>query len=511
MSFNGIVVSSYDPDGKLLTCEYALSNGQPLDVSVLPKLPLNPTGSGMQSKVVLSGRSEIFDVARKTAEPGGRFMHVGPDNKPRAIDKDRPPVTQTAMMAPMLLEDQVTGVVQVMSDEPDAYTEADLQLLDGLALLMTAAANNAKLYQSAQSAQQALAASERRLRTFIDLMPQIAWVTRVDGEGEDANQVYYDYTGLPNGASPSETWRDVVHPDDAARVEGAFKRCMASLQPLEQELRIRRHDGEYRWFLSRLVPILSPSGEVERWLGTSTDIHDQKSTEAELESRVADRTAQLTATMRELEGFTYAVSHDLRASIRGMSVTSKMLELDHGAELSEDARALVRTQMEAAKNMSTLVDELLRLAKITRGEVKKENFDISSLVNEVVQEIESGEWAGRVSFRVETGLKANGDPRLLRLVLLNLFENAAKFSPDGGTVEFGRAQGEFFVRDSGVGFDPTYTAKLFLPFERLVHDHEFPGTGIGLANVQRIVHRHGGEVRAKSRPGEGATFYFHLG
>jgi signal transduction histidine kinase len=211
-----------------------------------------------------------------------------------------------------------------------------------------------------------------------------------------------------------------------------------------------------------------------------------------------------------MEGFTYTVSHDLRAPLRAIAATSMILLEEASEKLAAEERALLERQAHNAKHLGVLIDELLKLSRITRQDMAKTSFSLSDLAREVADDLgEAG--AGNALIEIQPGLTAWGDPKLIRFVLLNLLENACKFSPEGGTVRLGAKDGTFFVSDEGIGFDPRYSDKLFRPFERLVTQDEFPGTGVGLANVKRIVERHGGQVWAESELGKGATFWFTLG
>jgi len=229
-----------------------------------------------------------------------------------------------------------------------------------------------------------------------------------------------------------------------------------------------------------------------------------------LNQRVRERTADLEAANSELEGFTYSVSHDLRAPLRAIISTSMMLLEDTKGILNDATRALLVRQAAAAKKVGCLIDELLKLSRITRQNLVFQTLDLGLIAADVVQELKDDARAKDIVFEIQRGLEATGDARLMRLVLLNLIENACKFSPSQGHVTVGKEEVGFFVRDEGIGFEMTYADKLFQPFERLVNESQYPGTGIGLANVQRIVHRHGGRVWAESEPGRGATFYFTL-
>ncbi|RYG37888.1 PAS domain S-box protein, partial [bacterium] len=234
----------------------------------------------------------------------------------------------------------------------------------------------------------------------------------------------------------------------------------------------------------------------------------------ELEERVTDRTAQLEAAIKESEAFNYSISHDLRAPLRSIVATSRILLEDTEGQIDAESRGLLERQAHNASRLGVLIDELLRLSRLGRVEVHRSDIDMSELVEEFVAEMGRANMTHGCHFEIEPGMQGRGDARLVRLVYSNLLENACKFSPEGGRIWVGhRRRGEddvFSVRDEGVGFDMAYAHKLFLPFERLVTEAEFPGTGIGLANVDRIIRRHGGHVWAESEPGKGATFFFTL-
>lgn len=233
-----------------------------------------------------------------------------------------------------------------------------------------------------------------------------------------------------------------------------------------------------------------------------------------LERRVEERTAELQEALGEMEGFTYTVSHDLRAPLRAIISTSRILLEDIGEQIDPDSRALLERQAANANKLGTLIDDLLKLSRLSRQQMAKSTVDLSAIASDVAAEVLARGWNQPPRIYIEPGMEAGGDPKLLRLLYLNLLENACKFSPQGGTITVGslgnNGSTTFYVRDEGIGFDMQYAPKLFLPFERLHRDDEYPGTGVGLANVQRIVHRHGGRIWPESNPGEGATFYFTL-
>ncbi len=235
----------------------------------------------------------------------------------------------------------------------------------------------------------------------------------------------------------------------------------------------------------------------------------------ELERRVQERTAQLEATNRELEAFCYSISHDLRAPLRAIRGFTEVLQEQYASQLDARGRDFLRRVCEASAQMDGLVEDLLKLSRASRGELRNEDIDLSSLAAGIVAELQRGEPSRPVHVEIAPGLRAQGDERLIRAVVDNLLRNAWKFTSAvaQARIEFGRtggAEAAFFVRDNGAGFDPAYAGRLFGVFQRLHSASEFPGSGVGLAIVQRIVSRHGGRVWAEGAVGAGATFYFTL-
>jgi light-regulated signal transduction histidine kinase (bacteriophytochrome) len=242
-----------------------------------------------------------------------------------------------------------------------------------------------------------------------------------------------------------------------------------------------------------------------------------RSLNADLEKRVAERTAQLELANKELEAFAYSVSHDLRAPLRAIDGFSRILVEEHRQFLPAEAQALLDRVRAANQNMSQLVDALLGLSRMTRAELRRETFDISLLARKVIENLRQADPERKVEFSIISGVTANGDVRLMSIVLENLLGNAWKFTSKRGSarIEFGAEERDgdlvYFVRDNGAGFNMAYANKLFGAFQRLHSASEFEGTGIGLATVQRIIHRHGGRIWAESKPNVGTTFYFTLG
>ncbi|MEW6313541.1 MAG: ATP-binding protein [Pseudomonadota bacterium] len=239
--------------------------------------------------------------------------------------------------------------------------------------------------------------------------------------------------------------------------------------------------------------------------------------QATLERHVLERTMELQAANRELEAFSYSVSHDLRAPLRSIDGFSLALLEDYAERFDDQAKDYLNRIRSATQRMGHLIDDMLILSRVTRVEMRRAPVDLSALATNVLEELQKNEPERKVDWRVEPALTAEGDVDLLRMVLANLLDNAWKYTARQKLprIEVGMARNaggamEFFVRDNGVGFDMAYAGKLFGAFQRMHSASEFPGTGVGLAIVQRVIHRHGGQVRGEAAVGRGATFYFTL-
>ena len=237
---------------------------------------------------------------------------------------------------------------------------------------------------------------------------------------------------------------------------------------------------------------------------------------AELEQRVIERTAQLAAANTELESFSYSVSHDLRAPLRGIDGWSLALLEDYGPQLDAQARQYLDRVRSETQRMAQLIDDLLQLSRVTRADMQQTPVDLSALAQTLTARLQAAAPTRQFEFSIQPGLTTRGDAHLLEIALTNLLDNATKFTGPRpvARIEFGQTEIEgqpaYFVRDNGVGFDPAYARNLFGAFQRLHRQSEFPGTGIGLATVKRIIHRHGGRVWAQAAVDQGATFYFTL-
>jgi PAS domain S-box-containing protein len=376
-----------------------------------------------------------------------------------------------------------------------------------------------ELRQAADSAR----GSERLLREVIDLVPHLIFVK--DGEGRF--QIVNAAAARAYGASVSDLLgtRDYGLSPDPHSTEallGSDEAVLAAGRSLViPELHVKDRAGVDR-FLSTVKLPFSLYG-APAVLNVSTDITDRREAELEvlrlnedLEARVEQRTRDLASANRELESFAYSVSHDLRAPLRSVEGFGQALEEDYGSALPDGARDYLARMRAATQRMDALIDDLLRLSRVSRADLFFEKVDLAQLARAIARELSAQSPERKVHWEIQADLHAEADPRLLRIALENLLGNAWKFTakkPDA-VIEIGAIgpadAPTFFVRDNGAGFDMTYVDKLFVPFSRLHATRDFSGTGIGLATVQRIVARHGGRVHASGEVGRGATFSFTL-
>ncbi len=373
-------------------------------------------------------------------------------------------------------------------------------------------------------AREALAAERNLLRTVIDSMPDRIRVKDRDLRYMLANRAWLALRapGLADVGGRSNY--DFLAGEEAHRVEAEDRAVLETGIPSRpREVFHDTPDGP-RWYITTKTPLRGADDAIIGVISISRDVTDLKlrSVEVEklnavLEARVAERTLQLTTANEELEAFAFSVSHDLRAPLRQIDGFAAALHEDYAGRLDETGGGYLSRIRGAVSRMGTLIEDLLRLSRVTRAELRLAKVDLSGLVAAIAAEMQREDPSRQVDVRIRPGLHAEADPGLLRVALANLIGNAWKFTGrrPAAVIEFGaglhRGVQAYFVRDNGAGFDMAWADRLFGTFQRLHADSEFPGTGIGLAIVRRVVRRHGGEIWAESADGQGATFYFTLG
>ena len=366
-------------------------------------------------------------------------------------------------------------------------------------------------------AHEIIAHSEKRYRELIDNSLVGVYESTLHGELLFANRALLELLEFED-LEEMKAEGVILRYKDPKRREELIRRLQKEgvVANFEIEVLSKSHKSLYL--------LLNATIENDRLSGMALDITDRKKAEeeirelnAELEQRVIERTAQLEAANKELESFSYSVSHDLRAPLRSIDGFSQALVEDLGDGLDERARDHLHRVRAASQRMGELIDDMLDLSRVTRAEIQRQQVNLSDMALAVVHDLRKTQPERGLEVQIAEGVNAYGDARLLRVVLDNLLGNAWKFTSKlpKAKIEFGFSDIDgkpgYYVRDNGAGFDMTYADKLFNAFQRLHAITEFPGNGIGLATVQRIIHRHGGKVWAEGAVEKGATFYFTIG
>ncbi len=348
--------------------------------------------------------------------------------------------------------------------------------------------------------------SEARFRQMIDAMPQLVWSTPPNGQTDIFNQKWYEYTGLDLAASRAEGWHDVVHAEDRAATAEKWRASVATGAPFEVEYRLRRHDGQYRWFLARGCPVQDDRGAITRWYGTCTGIEDQKEAEQDLRSANED-----------LESFAFVAAHDLQEPIRNMTIHAQLLERHMEGRLDKRASALCEDIVAAGKRTSWLLRDLLAYVELSRGnEARNQEWvQLGDALNLSLENLKPAIQATNARVSVAPLPAVRGSRAHFTQLFQNLIGNALKYSggraPEIGiTAERSGTRWLIRVADNGQGIPAEHHQSIFTAFKRL-HGNKIPGSGIGLAICQRMVERMGGSIWVESSSmGKGSVFCLSL-
>jgi PAS domain S-box-containing protein len=358
-----------------------------------------------------------------------------------------------------------------------------------------------------------LAAARAELNGFFAMSLDMLCIAGSDGYFKRLNPAWSATLGWTDDELRDKPYLDFVHADDREATIRAASQLADGKTIVQFENRYACRDGSYRWLQWKAVPVRDFVYAAAR------DISDQKATDSRirgLNDELEQRVSELNALTQELEAFSYSVSHDLRAPLRHVTGFAAILEKSAGPTLDEKGRGHLRIISDAATRMGRLIDDLLVFSRMGRQEMTRGRVDLAALVEEVRRDVTSHAAGRSIAWNIHPLPVVRGDAATLRLVLTNLLSNAVKYSGTQPTAEIEvagngtPAETVVSVRDNGVGFDMQYAHKLFGVFQRLHSTDDFEGTGIGLANVRRIVHRHGGRVWAEGAVGRGATFFFSL-
>ncbi len=427
-----------------------------------------------------------------------------------------------ALAVAMRVRGQPIGVLSVLRhrEQLRPLDMIDCELLQDLANHAGLAISNARLTDQLRESEAIRAAKEEALRAnrFLDVViehiPDMVFVKDADRLAFTRfNRAGEQLLGVPREDLIGKNDFDFFPAAEAEFFQAKDRETLNNKQLVEiAEEPIMTANGQ-RWLHTKKVPILDENGTPVYLLGISRDITDRKRADTELR-RAKD---QAERASKELESFSYSVAHDLRAPLRGIDGFSQALIEDYADKLDAEGRRYLDRVRESAQRMALLIDDLLNLSKVTRSELNLRTVDLSALAATSVASLQRVEPIRNVTVEIEPNLSVEADPRMLAIALDNLFGNAWKFTSktEGARIALSAVERNghraFAIRDNGAGFDMQYANKLFGVFQRLHSESEFPGTGIGLATVARIIHRHRGQVTAEGTPGQGATFYFTLG
>jgi PAS domain S-box-containing protein len=366
--------------------------------------------------------------------------------------------------------------------------------------------------------EETLQESEEKYRRIVENTTNVIMVTQPDGIISYLSPSCKETIGyLPEeliGTNPM-----IFHPDDAEKVQQTLSRALKGEKGSNFEYRILTKTKDVKWISHSWSPIIIDNN-IQSIISVIADITERKKTEnkiKKLNDNLMRRSMELAAANKELEAFSYSVSHDLRAPLRSIDGFSQALLEDYTDVLDEQANEYLQRVRKASQRMGELIDDLLKLSRLTRTEMTIDKVDLHKTATTIIETFKKEEPTRKIDFIAHDKLTVDGDVNLLHILLENLLSNAWKFTKrcKRARIEFGKTgQGKetvFFIRDNGAGFDMKYANKLFIPFQRLHDEGEYPGTGIGLGIVSRIIHRHGGRIWAEGEENKGATFYFTLG
>ena len=428
------------------------------------------------------------------------------------------PPMRGCMMVPLLgRTGKNIGLLQLSDKYEGEFTQQDEYVAMELARLAAVGMENVQLIeevnqlnshleQKVAERTEELTRQEALFRALAQQAPQVVWTTNRYGQVTYLNRAWFDLVGGELENWSGKQWYAAIHPEDLPDIQANWKQASECRQSFAGVRRVLARDGSLHTMSYRASPVFDAHGAVSFWVGIDADITEMKAIEAEL--RLSNQ---------ELEAFSYSVSHDLRSPLNTIDGFSRLLAKQINADSGVRAMHYLSRIHAGVAQMGQLIEDILSLAQVSRVQLRHELIDLSALAAKSVEALRVRDPEREVSVQIDSDLQAFGDSRLVSVVMENLLGNAWKFSSQraDASISVGQTidpagQVSFFVRDNGAGFDMAFADKLFRAFQRLHTAAEFPGTGIGLATVNRIIARHAGTLWAQSSPGQGASFFFTL-
>src|SRR5258706_10610506 len=499
------VVSLYHPEPKTLAFLHEMLAANPLRTDV-----------GLGAQVIQTGRPVLIPVISPE-----QLKAIVPSTASSILEHIN---IHSLLVVPLRAQGGVLGTLTLTRDQPDRpYTSEDQAFLQDLADRAALSIANARLYTAMQQLNNkleqrvsertvALSEANNLLQMMLDHMPDQIYFKDAQSRFIRNSRSQAKALGLNDPAEAVGKSDFDFFPHAKLSFEKEQEIIRSGKPLVDEEERVVWPDGRETWVSTTKVPLPDQTGQVIGTIVISRDITDRKQAETALQKAKLE----LEAANKELEAFSYSVSHDLRSPLRTIDGFSQALLEDYADQLPAEGQNYLKRVRAATQRMGQLIDDLLNLSKVTRAPMKFVPVDLSGLVQGIAAELQRTQPERRVNFKITPNLKARGDPNLMQAALENLLNNAWKFTAkrEQAEIEFGSKSENnetvFFIRDNGAGFDMAYVGKLFGAFQRLHAMTEFSGTGIGLATVQRIINRHGGRIWAEGAVDQGATFFFTL-
>lgn len=368
--------------------------------------------------------------------------------------------------------------------------------------------------------------SEQWFKFLAESIPQIVWTANPDGYIDYFSKNWYEYSGMTYEQTKNNGWDPIVHPDDLQKSSEKWKESISSGEVHEIEFRLKKSSDEsYRWYLGRAVPFRDENGQIIKWFGTCTDIHNQIETQNRIQNlldlekksrqELEYHRNELERSNSDLENFAYIASHDLQEPLRMVTSYTQILAKRYKGKLDEDADEFINFAIDGAVRMKALINDLLNYSRVARIELKFKPVNLNSIIDEVMKNLHLAVEENHTKVLYGDFPTVNADPTQMKQLFQNLISNAIKFSNNENPVveiSFERKDDNWLFRisDNGIGIEDNNLERIFLIFKRLHTKEEYPGTGIGLALCKKIISRHRGDLWVESELGTGSTFYFTL-